>query len=68
MRGLNAFQRTDPRKRGTSFSPEKKELYARGLCFQCKQPGHVAKDCTKRAQEGMSGAGGKSESGGGTKP
>ncbi len=56
MRELNAFQRTFPRKRSTSFLPEKKELYNRGMCFQCKQPGHLAKDCTKHAQAGISGA------------
>ena len=56
---LNAFQRTFSRKRGIPFTPEKKELYDRGLCFQCKKPGHQAKDCSKRAQTETSSAVGK---------
>jgi hypothetical protein len=67
MRELNALQRTFTRKRGSLFSPEKKELYDRGLCFKCKKPGHQAKDCSKRAQSETSSAVGKSGGGGGTK-
>jgi hypothetical protein len=67
MRELNAFQRSSTRKRGIPFSQEKKDLYDRGLCFQCKKPGHQAKDCSKRAQAETGSAVGKSGGGGGAK-
>jgi len=67
MRELNALQRTFTSRRVSLFSPEKKELYDRGLCFKCKKPGHQAKDCSKRAQAETGSAVGKSGGGGGTK-
>jgi Zinc knuckle len=43
----NSFVRSQTPKTNTTYA-EREQLKAQGLCFQCKQPGHLASDCPQR--------------------